>query len=146
MSTRSLTRSKSPGTRPSIARDLRLERKLEELFELEGVDRLGHVVVKAGVPREAPMPILSVAGERYEDRVPEPDLFTEAPSDLKTIHLRHADVEQDNLGTVGGGDLERRPSVVRRRDIVTEVAHELRERLGGVAIVINDQDPARRTH
>src|SRR5256712_12565550 len=107
MSTRSLTRSQSPGTRASIARDLlnlsasprdalrlidslvagrgrgpwarsdrsslgsprRLERKLEELFELEGVDRLGHVVVKAGIAREAPVPILSVAGQGYEDRV-----------------------------------------------------------------------------
>src|SRR5207249_12044183 len=65
------------------------------------------------------------------DRVLEPDLFTEAPSNLKTVHLRHADVEQDDLGPVGGGDLKRRSSVVRRRDIVTEVAHELRERLGG---------------
>src|SRR5467141_296703 len=146
MSTRSLTVSKSPGIKPSIALSLSrgLERKLQQLLEPRGVDGFGHVLVKASFAGEATMAIFAVPGERDEEGVTETELATDPLRDLEAVHLRHADVEQDDLRVVQTGVVQRLRAIVRSRDVVAVVAKQLAQGLGRVDVVVHHEDPTAR--
>src|SRR2546421_9234515 len=125
MSTRSLTVSKSPGIKPSIAPGLRRSRsklKLQQLLELRRVDGLGYVLIEAGLAGEAAVAVFAVSAERYEECIPETELATDPLRDLVPVHLRHADIEQDDLGAVQPSVVERLSAVVGSGDLVAVVA------------------------
>src|SRR6266550_3279339 len=147
MSTRSLTVSKSPGIKPSIAPGLRpqLSLGLQQLLERGGVDRLGDVLIEARFAREAEVPIFLVTAEGDEECVAEPKLTAHAFCDFVPVHLRHGDVEKHDLRSINPGAIQGLRPIVRGRDIVPAVAEQLAEGFGGIDIVVDDEYPPPRT-
>ena len=92
-------------------RDVRLHPR-QDLLELE---RLGDVVDAAHFER--PDLVGRVGQRREEDHrhVLRAILRPEAPADLVAVHLRHGDVQQDEIGRVVLHGLKRLPSVGHRR-------------------------------
>src|SRR6266566_9219924 len=146
MSTRSLTVSKSPGIKPSIAPGLRPQLSLlQQLLERGGVDRLGDVLIEARFAGEAKVPIFAVTAEGDEQRVAKSKLVAHALRDLVPVHLRHGDVEKHDIRRAKPGAVQGLGPIVRGRDLVPAVAEQVPEGFGGIDIVVNDEDPPPRT-
>src|SRR5438093_9083084 len=151
MSTRSLTVSKSPGIKPSIAPGLRaqLSLGLQQLLERGGIDRLGDVLIEARFAGAAEVPIFPVTAEGDEECVAEPKLMAHALRDFVPVHLRHGDVEKHDIRPTEPGAVEGLRPIVGGRDVVPAVAKQLPEGFGGIDIVVDDEDsppPTARTH
>jgi hypothetical protein len=64
------------------------------------------------------------------------------PRQLVSVHLRHADVEQEQVGIEIGGELERHRTAVRDLGVVAEEeAQDLAQGVGGVLVVVDDEHP-----
>src|SRR5438309_5315885 len=90
------------------------------------------------------MVIFAVAGEGDKEGVTETELATDPLRDLEAIHLRHADVEQDDLRVVQTGAVKGLRAIVRSRDVVAVVAKQLAQGLGRVDVVVHHEDPTAR--
>src|SRR5688500_1192606 len=110
MSTRSFTRSKSPGIATTLASGrcahsrrrgptLRSVRKLEERLQLSDVDRLRHVLIESGFARQTPVACLAVAGQGHEGRG-KSELGAHPTRDLVAVESGHADIEQHDVRAV----------------------------------------------
>src|SRR5207253_8016535 len=104
------------------------------------VDRLRQEVVGAGL--EAAQPVGDIGQRRHHDdgNVGGLRVGLQPATDLETVHLRHHDVEQDEIGQLGGGDRQRARPVRAGQDIEI-LARELRlEQLDVYLDIIDDQD------
>src|ERR1700737_3822816 len=110
-----------PGHHVKYRARLSLKRKLQQLLELRRVDGLGDVLIEAGLACEAAVAVFAVATERDEESVAEAKLAADPFGDLVPIHLRHADVEQDDLWAVQAGVIECARAVVRRGHLMPVV-------------------------
>ena len=61
--------------------------------------------------------------------------------DLVAVHAGQADVEQDDVGAVVAGGVDRVAAVVGDADVVALDAEQPGHRAGGVGVVVDDQDP-----
>src|SRR5438552_5880377 len=147
MSTRSLTVSKSPGIKPSIAPGLRSQVTLglQQLVERGGVDGLGDVLIESGLAGEAEVAIFPVTAEGDEQRVAKSKLVAHALRDFVPVHLGHGDVEKHDIRRAEPGTVQGLGPIVRCRDLVPAVAEQFPEGFGGIDIVVNDEDPPPRT-
>src|SRR5207249_11743533 len=109
MSTRSLTVSKSPGIKPSIAPGLRaqLSLGLQQLLERGGIDRLGDVLIEARFAGAAEVPIFPVTAEGDEECVSESYLMAQALRYFVHDHFPRGDVEWIAIRPTEPGDDER---------------------------------------
>src|SRR5581483_3990788 len=101
----------------------------EQLVHAEG---LGDVVVRARV-QGLDLLVRGVAGGEHEDRDPGP--AAQALDDLDAVHVRQPQVEDDHVGMVCGGELQRGGPVVRRVHLVRaglEIDHQGADDLGFV--------------
>jgi len=99
------------------------------------------VLIEAGLAGEAAVAILAVAAEGDEERVAEAEIAADPFRDLVPIHLRHADVQEDDVRPVPPRGIESSRAIVCRPDVVTVVAQEVRECLRRVDVVVDDEDP-----
>ena len=67
----------------------------------------------------------------------------EMPADLVAIHLRQADVQQDEIGRVALDGLKRLPSVGDGAHVVPLLAQQVRQEPQGVDRVVDDQHAGR---
>src|SRR6478672_7572931 len=71
------------------------------------IDRLGHVIVKAGVSSTLAIVFLPPTGDRDQERAHAPRLAAQPLRHFVTIHPRHADIEQYDAGPFATTDLQR---------------------------------------
>ncbi len=83
-----------------------------------------HEQVEAGVGGAQPVLLLAPAGDRDEAQG-RSVLGTQPARDLVAVHLRHADVEQRDLGPQAGRHLQRLGAVVRDPRVVAALAQAL---------------------
>ena len=120
-------------------RDMRLHPR-QDFFDLKG---LGHVVDAAGFER--PDLVGRVGQRRDEDHrhVLRALARPETPADLVAIHLRQADVQQDEIGRVALHGFERLPSVGDGAHVVALLAQQVRQEPQRVDRVVDDQHAGR---
>ena len=98
------------------------------------------MVVEAG-RRDSPSIFrLSEPGCRHQQRGRSILALPQAPGHLKSIHLGHADVKQDNVGSHVLGGRQRGGPIVGHHDFMLLKAKHLRQGFGGIDVVINDQN------
>jgi hypothetical protein len=97
------------------------------------------MVVEACGARLVAMALLAVAREGDEHRAGE--LRAQLRRDLIAICVGHADVEEHDLGPDPACLSDPGTRAVSRPDGVPILTQQLGERLGGVDVVVDDQDP-----
>src|SRR5262249_8625200 len=103
------------------------------------LDRLDQVVVEARLPGAAAVLLLPPAGQSHQQGAPAA-LLPDPPRRLVAIELRQLDVEE------GEGRLQRPPppnrpqAVVGGLDVVAQQAQQQGEAVGGVLVIVHDQD------
>jgi hypothetical protein len=73
----------------------------EEALEASGLYGLGEVIVEAGVAGLLPILFARIAGKSNYQRRSHPIQLPQAPSELLTVHLREANIDQSNVGSKG---------------------------------------------
>src|SRR5437899_5056285 len=103
----------------------------------------GEMGVEARVQARQPVFRLAIAGEGDEDdRLAR--LASAAPTrDLVAVEAGQADVDQGDVGSHGGGDLDARPAVGGLTNVVAFERQLNLEHLASVRIVLDDEDPSR---
>ena len=104
--------------------------------ELAHVERLGHVVVGAGVQR-AHLVVAVRAGGQHEHRAGEPR--AQPGEHLRAVQVGQAEIEDDHVGVLGGGGAQRRPAVGGVDDVVAGGPQRDPERAGDLRVVVDDQ-------
>src|SRR5688500_14214305 len=108
----------------------------------DGVDvrRLDEVVIEAGRDRLCLLLGMTPTGEGDDEHRAAPRLGPYSARDLVAVQLRQADVEQHHFRPQGPRELQRRRASVRRVGLVALELEQARERIGGVAVVVDDED------
>ena len=97
-------------------------------------------MVEAGVARPLLIVILAPPGQRDEQQVAMRGRRSDVPRNFVSVHLGHADVEENRFRPERVEHVERRATAVRDGDGRAERAEELAECVRSVAIVVDDQD------
>src|SRR4051794_14272800 len=84
-----------------------LSRVPDEREEFVDVDRLHEVVVEARLAGLPPRLRVAIARHPDDQRAPAALLPPELPGHLVPVHAGQADVQEDRLGTMAAGDLDR---------------------------------------
>ena len=105
-------------------------------------DRLGHVVIEARVARAATVVFLAPAGHGDQHHLRAARLVSDPPRHLVAAQFRQSDIQQDHIRLEGGRGADGFQSVVRGVHLVAHHAQQYRETVGGIGIVIHDQDAA----
>src|SRR5579864_4604822 len=92
--------------------------------------------------RAAAVGFLTPSGNRHQRQVTPPGLGAYSSGDLVAVDLRHADIQQHDLGPHAPGSLERRGAVGCAEDLVPAQLEKSRRAVEGVDIIVNDQNPA----
>jgi len=112
----------------------------EEVEECGGVDGFDHVVVEAGVFGALFVGVLSPAGDGDEGDGGGPGVLAEGADEVVAVDFGEADVEECDVGAeVFDGD-ESVGAVVGDADVVAGHSEEHGEGVGGVAVVVDDDD------
>ena len=80
--------------------------------QLTGIARLGHIVVGAELQADDAVGLLA-HGRQHDDRRPLAGRFAQAPRDLPAIHVRHGDVEENEVRLFALTDLPRLVEEIR---------------------------------
>ncbi len=105
------------------------------------IGRLYDVMVEPGGPRSIVIGFLSPAGQGDQQEVLMLRHRSDAAGHFVAVHLRHADIKDDRIGMEYLEQVERGTAAVRDGDRRAERGQQLSERIGGIAIVVDDQDP-----
>jgi hypothetical protein len=129
-----------------IAPALLLETGADPRLEEHRVERLRQVVV--GAELNAAHHAVYVVERRDHDHrdVAQPGIVLEAPQDLKAAHLRHHDVEEDQIDGLAAQAIKGVAAVDRGHALVVEELQLLREDVAVERLVVDDQDSCRRRH
>src|SRR5262249_732111 len=98
------------------------------------------MVVKTCVARPSLIFFLPPPSQSHENYPTAPPLFSHGAGSLIAVHFRHANVEQCHIGLEGRCSLYGLHAVVGRLDLVAHHTQHHSEAIGGVAIVVCDQD------
>ena len=105
---------------------------------------LYEMMVEPGFRRAAAIFLLSPAGQRRQHNVLQAGLLPQPASDFVAVHPRHPDVEEYDIGRIALRHLQRRRAAVGYPDLVALQLEQHGEAIGGVLIVIHDQQPMAR--
>jgi len=83
---------------------------------------------------------LTVAGDRDETGLTQLRQQSQSAGDLIAIHLREPDIEQNHLRSEGYGVTQCVGWGIGLLDGVTLEREECGERIGGVAVIVDDED------
>ena len=100
---------------------------------------LGEVLIESGIGRALLVIRLAPAGQRHQHQVAAPRRGANPARELVTVHARHADVEQRDVGLEGVQHFERLQAVKGHRHLAMLHFEQHPEAFGGVAIVIDHQ-------
>ena len=112
----------------------------EELVQGVRFDWFDDVVIKAGVVGAAPILFLAPAGERDENDTGQTGLFAQAPRYFVAVHHGHANVQKDDLRLEGPRLVECRRPLEGDMYVAALHSEEQGEALGGIPIVVDDQN------
>ena len=117
------------------------EQRVNPCLELGEIDRLGDVVVGAGV--QTFDLVLGRVERRLHDHGNEGKIFVglQSSDDFHAVHLRHHHVEEDEIGADVLHLLQRRLSVVGSIHFVAARLESGAEELDVVLVIVYDQDP-----
>src|SRR5581483_12258760 len=88
------------------------------------VDRLLHVRVEAGLAAAHVVLLRAAAGHGDDAHRVLPELLAQAARQLPAVHLRHADVEEDELRPRAGREVQHRGRARRNVHLVAERAQQ----------------------
>ena len=117
-------------------------RDLPTLF-FELGDRLHQVSVEPGLRRSIAVLLLSPPGHGNQLRSPARGAQAELPRRFVAIHSRHPEIEQHDIGVERLRQRERLDAIMGRTNVVPCELKLQRQRLGGVVIVIGDENAQR---
>ena len=107
-------------------------------------DGLHEMRVEAGLLRAQPLVRLPPAREGDHVGVLAPGFLADAPGHFVAADLGHPEIEDHDVGPELLGDGDGGLTVERVPDVVPRDLEQDRQALGRVAVVVHDQDPARR--
>src|SRR5262245_9094970 len=110
------------------------------LEELGFADRLDQMYVEANFRRALAIALLSPPGESHQRRLLAPGFLAQASRSLVAIHLRHPEIEENDLRLEFAGHGQCLDAVVGHSNVVSGELEQHGERIGCVAIVVNDEN------
>jgi len=113
-----------------------------EIAELFAVQRLLEICVESGLERRGFTEAEGSAGMCYQHETsPNRLLLAKCLRGGKTVQDRHVEVEDDDVGSERSRCLHSLSAVVRRQSLVPRHLEKLDGRVGGVWVVIGNEDP-----
>ena len=112
----------------------------EELAWAEG---FGHIVIAAGVQPYDAVHHRILGGQEQDGHV---GGAANGPANVDAFEFRHEDVEQNEVGCIGLGDIECHAPVRSFQHFETRAAYRERYDIADVRIVVNDKDFAGTGH
>jgi hypothetical protein len=102
---------------PFVHHHLQADERTHAGKQRQFVDRLGEEIVGAGL--EAAHAVLGLGQGRHHDdgNVHGPRIRLQALADLEAVHAGHHDVQQDDVGRIGGDRVKRSRAAVGRHDV-----------------------------
>ncbi|CDN44691.1 hypothetical protein BN871_FJ_00030 [Paenibacillus sp. P22] len=122
------------GSRNPVA----LQQRLHPRGQLEGIERLDEVIVRAELESLDLMHRFSL-GRKHEDRHPLV-VLSQPAAQLPPVHLRHHDIEHDEIGSPGRQLEESLAAVGRFFRRITFLAEQMGDQLADMAVVVDDKD------
>src|SRR5271165_390352 len=104
------------------------------------VDRLGHMVIHAGLLRSSPILFLSVARKGDDEGVMK-TFLTQGSGNLITVHDGQAYVQQEDAGSISPGGLDSRAAIEDNLNLMAEQTQQPGQAGCKVPVVVHDQDP-----
>src|SRR5271166_1190200 len=104
------------------------------------VDRLGYVVIHAGLLRSSPILFLSVARKGDDEDVMK-TFLTQGSGNLITVHDGQAYVQQEDAGSISPGGLDSRAAIEDNLNLMAEQTQQPGQAGCKVPVVVHDQDP-----
>ncbi len=111
------------------------------MLDLIQSERLDQMIIEASRTRPLAVSVLPVPCHGDQPHVLEFGLLTQTPCDLVSVHLRQANVEQDQLGLENDGGFQCRLAGVRHPYIVTGSPQKHGGTVRRIHVVIDDQYP-----
>src|SRR5208283_2417451 len=105
------------------------------------VDRLGHVVIHAGLLRSSPILFLSVARKGNDEDVMK-TFLTQGSGNLIAVHDGQAYVQQEDAGSINPCGLDSLAAVEDNLNLMAEQTQQPGQAGCKVLVVVHDQDPA----
>ena len=112
----------------------------DEFEQLGRIDWLGEMGVKPRAQRAPPIIIFSISRDGDQRGGFIIGDGAQTLGQFVPVHLRHANVRDDQIEVLIPGKFQRVPGRICSRHIVTRMFKEQRNHLGNVADVIHDQD------
>lgn len=113
---------------------------MKELLERRRIDRLGHVVIEAGLL--GPLPIALLTPPRYGDQHSVYSLFPQGPGDLIAGLPRHPDIEENEVRRNGRCDGQCFAAGICDMYVVTREFQKECQTFHGIPIVVRYEDPS----
>ncbi len=106
--------------------------------------RLDQMTVEFALPDAPQSFLLAPAGQSNECQVPELGTLSDPASHFVTVHGRHGDIQEHHLRFVALECFDRCLTVVDDTNVRADQLEQRGQTVGGIAVVIDDQDAARR--
>ena len=113
------------------------EHRLDAGHQLAGVEGLGHIVIGAQLQADDLVHVVGAGGEDDDGDVAR---LAQLAADLEAVHLRHHDVEDDQVGLVGLDLLQRLTAVIGGLDLESFLGEVEAGELDDIPLVVDDQD------
>jgi len=123
-----------------------LEVRLDARLDLLQLERLGHVVRAAHGESLHLVEHLGVGADEDDRHLGQPRICLELCADLVAVELRHVDVEEDEIGRLATGGLERELSIGHGPDLVPALLEHSSQELQVGGRVVDDEDIGDRAH
>jgi hypothetical protein len=107
------------------------------------VDRLGQVLLGAGLEALDHVDRVRLGGDQDDRHERQPGLALEPPADLDAVHLGHHNVEQDEIRMVFAGGRQGGLAVGRGQDVVALAGQAGAEDVQVRRVVVGDEDLGR---
>ena len=102
--------------------------------------RLGEEGVEAGFLGSLAILYLIISRQGHQKAVLEAKFLAHVAGQSKTVHSRHTDVADHNVGGMQAGQGQRCPAVVRGSHFVAGELEQERQAIGRTHVVINEKD------
>ena len=116
------------------------QQRVDSRKQLRLVERLGDEVVGARLDRSELL-LLAAGGDHHDGQEAGGDVGPERPADLVAVHLRHQDVQQDEIDRLCGDALERLTTRVRRDHVVAARGQDRLQQPHVLRKVVDHEDP-----
>ena len=105
--------------------------------QLVGTERLGQVIVRAGVQPRNPVVFSSACGQHDHRDLALPP---QQPQQLEAVQSRHHDIEQEQVVTAPQSPRQAAPAVVDNFEVHAPASEEALHQLAELNVVIDEQD------